>query len=130
MAALRLGSLCRALTRPSNLALVQRGLAISAVDMKKVIPLPDPLEHAVGIEKIEKLAKLQGIDDPFDLKLRKRGEGSKENPDLVPSIFNKRIIGHICEEDQTHITWFYLYKGHPKRCQCGHWFKLVEAQPL
>ena len=80
------------------------------------------------------------MNDPFDLKIVARGgdgrggidpgHGTRENPDLIPSMFNRRIVGHICEEDQSHITWFYLYKGEPQMCDCGHWFKLVPVDPL
>ena len=30
------------------------------------------------------------------------------------------------EEDSIAIKWMFLYKGEPKRCACGNWFKLVE----
>merc|ERR1711872_901643 len=89
----------------------------------------DNLEHAVGIEKFEKLAKLAGIDDPWDLKPFQLGAGTKEEPTLLPSMYNKRLVGHLCEDHQTHLTYFYVYKGFPKRCQCGHWFKVVDSEP-
>jgi len=25
-----------------------------------------------------------------------------------------------------HIKWMFVHKGEPKRCYCGHWFKIVE----
>jgi cytochrome c oxidase subunit 5b len=34
------------------------------------------------------------------------------------------------EEEQTYVNWMWLYQGHPKRCECGHWFKLVEKAPI
>ena len=58
------------------------------------------------------------------------GPGTKEEPTLVPSVYNKRLIGHQCEDDQTYLTYFYVYKGFPKRCQCGHWFKVVDPPSL
>lgn len=57
----------------------------------------DPLEHATGIEKRELLAKAAGNDNPFDMKVFKRGAGTKENPNLIPSAFDARIVGCICE---------------------------------
>jgi len=33
------------------------------------------------------------------------------------------------EEDSVSISWMFLYKGEPKRCECGNWFKLVELDP-
>lgn len=57
----------------------------------------DPLEHATGIEKRELLLKAAGNDNPFDMKVFKRGAGTKENPNLIPSAFDARIVGCICE---------------------------------
>ena len=182
MAATRLTSACRSILRPA-LASTQmrqvaapmaqasmltsmptcRGFCTTGCCRKTEIPLPDNLEHAVGIEKFEKLAKLavsakythtmnfprlrrvtplmligiknifihsfQGIDDPWDLKPFQMGAGTKDEPTLLPSMYNRRLVGHLCEEDQTHLTYFYVYKGFPKRCQCGHWFKVVDAEP-
>ena len=30
------------------------------------------------------------------------------------------------EEDAISINWMFLFKGEPKRCHCGNWYKLVE----
>lgn len=113
--------------------------------------MSDPLDHATGIEKRELLAKQAGNDNPFDMKVLKRGPGTKDQPNLIPSAFDARIVGCICklilhifliipstfyftlilgEEEQTYVNWMWLYQGHPKRCECGHWFKLVEKAPL
>ncbi|XP_067614144.1 cytochrome c oxidase subunit 5B, mitochondrial-like isoform X2 [Eurosta solidaginis] len=86
----------------------------------------DPLEHATGIERREVLAKATGNDNPFDIKVFKRGAGTKENPNLIPSAFDARIVGCICEEDQTYVQWMWLQKSTLKRSECGHWFTLVE----
>uniref|UniRef100_T1GMW5 Cytochrome c oxidase subunit 5B, mitochondrial n=1 Tax=Megaselia scalaris TaxID=36166 RepID=T1GMW5_MEGSC len=69
--------------------------------------MSDPLEHATGIEKRELLAKQAGNDNPFDMKVFKRGE-----------------------EDQTYVQWMWLQKDQPRRCECGHWFQLVEKAPV
>jgi len=130
MAALRLAFACRAGLRPALAAApIQRAIATSAVRMKSELPLPDDMEHAVGIEKFEKMAELAGVDDPWDLKLAETGDGTRENPTLVTSIYNKRLVGHICEEEANHITYFYVQKNEPKRCKCGHWFSCVDAEP-
>jgi len=93
---------------------------------------PDKDENPAGvIPRTDKRGKLHELNDPFDLKIIARGSlGSPENPDLIPSMFDRRIVGHICEEDNSHIYWFYLHKGEPQMCQCGHWFKLVPVDPL
>ncbi|KAF8774185.1 cytochrome c oxidase subunit 5B, mitochondrial-like [Argiope bruennichi] len=92
--------------------------------------LPNYIEHATGLERKELLARAAGNDDPFGMKVFKRGAGTKDNPNLIPSFEDKRIIGCICEEDSTAINWMWVHKDEPKRCGCGHWFKIVEAKPL
>lgn len=57
----------------------------------------------------------------------KRGPGTKDNPNLVPSFEEKRLIGCVCEEDATSVNWMWVHKEEPKRCECGHWFKCVDA---
>ena len=59
--------------------------------------MSDPLEHATGIEKRELLAKAAGNDNPFDMKVFKRGAGTKEVPNLIPSAFDARLVGCICK---------------------------------
>lgn len=90
----------------------------------------DPLEHATGLEKRELLAKASGNENPFDLKVIKRGAGSKESPNEIPSAFEARIVGCICEEDATCVNWMWLHEGQPRRCECGHWFKLIKKAPV
>lgn len=62
-----------------------------------VAVMNDPMEHATGIEKRELLLKAAGNDNPFDMKVFKRGAGTKESPNLIPSAFDARIVGCICE---------------------------------
>lgn len=57
----------------------------------------DPIEHATGLEKKELLAQLAGNDDPYHMKAIKRGPSTKENPTMIPSAFDARIIGCVCE---------------------------------
>jgi len=109
-------------------ALLRRGIATTQVLLTEK-SLPDTLEHSVGIERFERMAHAAGIDDLWDLKRLQHGEGTRENPDIVTSMYNKRLIGHHCEEGQPYLTYFYVYKSEPKRCCCGHWFKLVDAEP-
>jgi cytochrome c oxidase subunit 5b len=91
---------------------------------------PDPLDLATGIEKKEMLLRLAGNDDPYNLKSIKRGVGTKETPNEIPSAFEARIVGCVCEEDSSHVKWMWLHAGEPKRCFCGHWFKLVYKEAL
>lgn len=76
-----------------------------------LLALGDPIEHATGIEKRELLAKLAGNDDPFSMNVLKRADNTtKEKPNLVPSAFDARLVGCICEEDQTFINWMWLHQ--------------------
>lgn len=98
--------------------------------LKKNLEMPDPIDHATGLEKKELLAALAGNDDPYHMKPIKRGVGTKEKPTLIPSAFDARILGCICHEDQTYVQWLWLYKDVPKRCECGHWYKLYHVEPF
>jgi len=94
------------------------------------IDMPDTLGHSVGPERYELLAKLAGNEDPFEMNVKKRAKGTRNEPTLIPSLYEKRLVGCICEEDATCINWMHLHKGEPKRCECGYWFKLVEMHPV
>merc|ERR1711872_883515 len=91
--------------------------------------MPDTLGHAVGAERFELLAELRGNEDPFEMNIKKRAEGTFDKPNLIPSFYDKRLVGCVCEEDATCINWMQLHQGEPKRCECGYWFKLVEIKP-
>uniref|UniRef100_A0A182VTH1 DUF4706 domain-containing protein n=1 Tax=Anopheles minimus TaxID=112268 RepID=A0A182VTH1_9DIPT len=110
------------------LAAAKRNVTYTPVRFCKM--MNDPIEHATGIEKRELLAKQAGNPDPFDMRVFKRGPGTKDSPNLIPSAFDARLVGCVCEEDQTYVQWMWLYQGQPKRCECGHWFKLVEKAPM
>jgi len=137
MSALRLASsLCRAVAlRPAVMApALQRGVATTAARPGELRKLPDPFEHAVGEEKWEMIAAMEGLD-PEDLWETKRAaptSGTKDDPQIVPSMYNKRVVGHLCTEDQTAVIYFTIHKGENggmKRCRCGHWFKIVDWEP-
>ncbi|XP_069676473.1 cytochrome c oxidase subunit 5B, mitochondrial-like [Periplaneta americana] len=90
----------------------------------------DPKELATGLEKREIINDEVGKDpDPYGLAI-KRGPGTKDKPNLIPSAFDSRIVGCMCEDESTHINWMWLYKGQASRCGCGYWFKLVEKPAL
>ncbi|KAJ3606013.1 hypothetical protein NHX12_028056 [Muraenolepis orangiensis] len=63
---------------------------------------------------------------PYSMLKPKEYAGSKADPHIVPSITNKRIVGCICEEDNTSIVWFWLHQGVAQRCpSCGAHYQLV-----
>lgn len=90
----------------------------------------DPVEHATGLEKREILAKLKGSDDPFNTRVFQKGPGTKNQPTEIPSAYPARIVGCHCDEEATSISWFWLHENEPKRCECGHWYKLVQVAPV
>jgi len=92
--------------------------------------MSDPVFHATGIEKKQLLAELAGNKDPFHLDGMKRGPGTKDKPNLIASCYDKRLVGCICDEESVIINYMWLHKGQPKRCGCGHWFKLVYEEPF
>ncbi|KAJ4428962.1 hypothetical protein ANN_25958 [Periplaneta americana] len=95
-----------------------------------IVRVTDPKELATGLEKREIINDEVGKDpDPYGLAI-KRGPGTKDKPNLIPSAFDSRIVGCMCEDESTHINWMWLYKGQASRCGCGYWFKLVEKPAL
>nr|ALS05065.1 mitochondrial cytochrome c oxidase subunit 5B precursor [Centropages tenuiremis] len=110
--------------------LVRRAFNVSRRDFHLCAPvmskktMPDPIDHATGLEKYELLAKQAGNDDPFFLKAVKRGKGTKAEPTIVNAMDTYRSVGCVCNEEDTNIKWMWLCEGVPKRCECGYWFEL------
>merc|ERR1712198_301978 len=96
----------------------------------KGISMPDGFGHSVGAERYELLAKMAGVEDPFEKNVRPRTAGTRDDPNIEPSMFDKRIVGCVCEEDSISVNWMYLHRGECKRCECGYYFKLVDLKPL
>ncbi|KAB0800175.1 hypothetical protein PPYR_08055, partial [Photinus pyralis] len=92
--------------------------------------LGHPLDVATGIEKRELLAIMAGNKHPFDDVGMERGPGTKDCPTEIPSAYDKRIVGCRCNEHVSSISYMWLHRGHPKRCECGYWFKLVYKAPV
>lgn len=65
--------------------------------------------------------------DPFNMSPFKKGAGTKDQPTMVPSVTDERMVGCVCHDDQFYVSYFWLYKGEPRRCQCGHWYKLYNV---
>uniref|UniRef100_G1PQ70 Cytochrome c oxidase subunit 5B, mitochondrial n=1 Tax=Myotis lucifugus TaxID=59463 RepID=G1PQ70_MYOLU len=93
--------------------------------------VPTDDEQATGLEREVMLAARKGLD-PYNMLAPKPASGTKEDPNLVPSITNKRIVGcicFICEEDNSAVIWFWVHKGETQRCpSCGTHYKLVPHQ--
>ncbi|XP_056287973.1 cytochrome c oxidase subunit 5B, mitochondrial [Pseudoliparis swirei] len=117
-ARLLLRSAFRAATRrPAPVPAVSRAMAAGGV--------PTDEEQATGLEKVIMKAMKQG-KDPYSTMKPKEYTGSKADPHLVPSVTTKRIVGCICEEDNTAVVWFWLHEGEAQRCpSCGNHYQLV-----
>ncbi|XP_063612966.1 cytochrome c oxidase subunit 5B, mitochondrial-like [Penaeus indicus] len=107
----------------------RRGVQLTSVRFANKM-MADPVEHATGLEKQELLSKAAGNENPFDMRVYKRVSGDQTNPTSVPSFYDRRLVGCICEEDATSINWMWLEKGESKRCECGYWFQLQDAKPM
>ena len=95
-----------------------------------------------GLEKYELLAKQAGNEDPFFLKAVQRTKGTKDTPTIIHAMDNYRMVGCVCNEEDTNIKWTWLCEvcfslcctlsphlslysqGVPKRCECGYWMEL------
>lgn len=94
----------------------------------KDIRLPHSVDHATGERKLFLLAFENGFLDPYsNLPVERNGRGTKDNPVPIEAFGNERIVACSCETTQNHLKYTWVYRGEPKRCQCGHWLKLVDA---
>ncbi|KAG7462448.1 hypothetical protein MATL_G00184950 [Megalops atlanticus] len=92
----------------------------------KGIPTDD--EQATGLERRALQAFKKG-QDPYSILKPKEYAGTKEDPHIVPCIGTKRLVGCVCEEDNTAIVWFWVHEGNPQRCpSCGSYYKLIHTQ--
>ncbi|XP_056386230.1 cytochrome c oxidase subunit 5B, mitochondrial-like [Hyla sarda] len=87
--------------------------------------IPSDEEQATGLEK-KILSALKKGEDPYNIRKPKSYAGTKDNPHIVPSVNKQRIVGCICEEDNSQVIWFWVHDGQVNRCpQCGSHYKLV-----
>ncbi|XP_059421613.1 cytochrome c oxidase subunit 5B, mitochondrial-like [Carassius carassius] len=90
--------------------------------------IPTDEEQAAGLERRILQAMKKG-QDPYSILKPKEYTGTRDDPHIVPSINNKRLVGCICEEDNTAAVWFWLHEGNPQRCpSCGSHYKLVHHE--
>ncbi|XP_022604412.1 cytochrome c oxidase subunit 5B, mitochondrial [Seriola lalandi dorsalis] len=87
--------------------------------------IPTDEEQATGLERII-MENMKEGKDPYNMMKPKAYSGTKDDPNIVPSITNKRIVGCVCEEDNTAVVWFWIHEGEAQRCpSCGSYYKLV-----
>ncbi|XP_059215111.1 cytochrome c oxidase subunit 5B, mitochondrial [Centropristis striata] len=90
--------------------------------------IPTDEEQATGLER----RALQGLkrgQDHYSILKPQAYAGTKEDPNIVPCIGTKRLVGCLCEEDNTAIVWFWLHEGAAQRCpSCGSHYQLVHTE--
>ncbi|CAH2322065.1 cytochrome c oxidase subunit 5B, mitochondrial-like [Pelobates cultripes] len=114
----------------SRAAAARRTLYLSRPCLRamSVGALPTDEQQATGLEKraIQSLSKGK---DPYSILKPKSYLGTKEDPHIVPSINQKRLVGCVCEEDNSQIIWFWVHEGELHRCpSCGSHYKLVHHE--
>lgn len=91
----------------------------------------DVMPIATGHEREELEAELEGRDI-LEINYPVGPFGTKDNPAIVKSYYDKRIVG--CPggegEDEHDVVWFWLKKDKPYECPvCGQHFKLEVVGP-
>ncbi|CAO2815300.1 unnamed protein product [Amaranthus hypochondriacus] len=114
--------------RSSSSFLSRRFSTDAAVSKKSV---DDVMPIATGHEREEIEAELQG-KDILEINYPVGPFGTKENPSIVKSYYDKRIVG--CPggegEDEHDVVWFWLEKGKSYECPvCTQYFKLEVVGP-
>ncbi|XP_017279723.1 cytochrome c oxidase subunit 5B, mitochondrial [Kryptolebias marmoratus] len=122
----------RLLLRAWTLRALQPGCIAAARPLHRAMSslggIPTDEDQATGLERRTLQALKQG-KDPYSIQKPKHYAGTKEDPHIVPSIGNKRLVGCLCEEDNTAIVWFWLHEGDAQRCpSCGSHYKLVHHE--
>ncbi|KAF5382029.1 hypothetical protein D9615_004390 [Tricholomella constricta] len=88
--------------------------------------VPSDVDQATGIERLQLLGELEGINVFDDSPLDSSRIGTKANPVLVLSYDVERVIGCTGSPADSHdILWFNLTKEKQARCsECGSVYAL------
>ncbi|TWU76136.1 Cytochrome c oxidase subunit 4 [Metarhizium rileyi] len=94
--------------------------------------VPTDLEQATGLERLEILGKMEGVDI-FDMRpLDASRKGTMENPIMVRSAGEEQQAGCTGSPADSHVvTWLGLSKERPiERCpECGSVYKMEYIGP-
>lgn len=94
--------------------------------------VPTDLEQATGLERLEILGKMQGIDI-FDMKpLDASRKGTLDNPIIVKSFGDEQYAGCTGYPADSHVTiWLTMSRDRPvERCpECGNVLKMEYVGP-
>lgn len=91
--------------------------------------IPTDLDQVTGLERAELLAEMEGRDI-FD-KAPLGPYGTKENPAIVESIYDQRLMGCVGgDADGEHeLRWLLVQKGAQSTCpECAQVFELKQIQ--
>ncbi|KAK2068100.1 hypothetical protein P8C59_002764 [Phyllachora maydis] len=95
--------------------------------------VPTDLEQSTGLERLEILGKVEGVDI-FDMRpLDASRKGTMEDPILVPSGGDEQLAGCTGYPADSHIVhWLGLSRTRPiERCpECGSVYKMQYIGPL
>ncbi|TFK11738.1 trimethylguanosine synthase [Platysternon megacephalum] len=115
----------RLLLRVLQRALPGGGRAAAPARAMSAGGIPSDEEQATGLER-KTLEAMKKGQDPYSILKPKVYAGTREDPHIVPSINKKRLVGCICEEDNSAVIWFWLHAGESQRCPlCSAHYKLV-----
>ncbi|XP_048763170.2 cytochrome c oxidase subunit 5B, mitochondrial-like [Ostrea edulis] len=90
--------------------------------------IPEFTGHALGLEQYEVLTKDETKDVYSTGVIHMTPQfGQIENPHVIPSTKEKRLIACLCDEDSNKLQYMWLHKGEPQRCLCGVFFRLEEV---
>ncbi|OIW19883.1 hypothetical protein TanjilG_27274 [Lupinus angustifolius] len=114
---------------PALSALPRRHFSDDTSAVKKKVE--DVVPIATGHEREEIQAQLEGRDI-LEIDHPEGPFGTKEEPAVVKSYYDKRIVG--CPggegEDEHDVVWFWLEKGKPHECPvCSQYFVLEVVGP-
>jgi len=94
--------------------------------------VPSDLDQATGLERLEILGKMQGVDI-FDMKpLDASRKGTLEDPIMVNSFGNEQYVGCTgCPADSHVVLWLTISRDRPiERCpECGSVYKMEYIGP-
>lgn len=88
--------------------------------------VPTDLQQATGLERLELLGKLEGVDIFEQKPLDTSRKGTMQNPILIDSYEKYRYIGCTGSPAGSHIVmWLKPTVGKPARCwECGSVYKI------
>ena len=87
--------------------------------------MPTDLDQATGLERLEILSKMAGVD-VFDMQPIKFSKlGTVKDPVMIDSLDTHRYVGCTGERESHETLWVTVTEGKPARCpECGSVFKL------